>query len=83
MTRPSIDMNRTQQKLGITRRQNMVLEFITKYCEDNGHSPSYQEIADAVGISSKSGVKRMIDNLIERGRLETLPRRSRSLVVVD
>lgn len=83
MTRQSIDMNRTQQKLGITRRQNMVLEFINKYCQENGYSPSYQEIADAVGISSKSGVKRMIDNLIERGRLETLPRRSRSLVVVD
>jgi SOS-response transcriptional repressor LexA len=61
----------------------MVLDYIIKYCEKHGYSPSYQEIADAIGITSKSGVKRIIDGLIERGRLETLPRRARSLVVVD
>lgn len=77
------DAIRPHQKLGITRRQSMVLEFIVRYCQENGHSPSYQEIADAVGFSSKSGVKRMIDNLVERGRLEAMPRRSRSLVVID
>ena len=68
-------------RLGVTRRQNAVLEFVTKYCAEHGHSPSYQEIADALGIASKSGVKRLIDGLVERGRLEMLPRRARSMVV--
>lgn len=69
-------------RLGVTRRQNAVLAFVTKYCEEHGHSPSYQEIADAVGIASKSGVKRLVDGLVARGRLEMLPRRARSMTVV-
>ena len=68
-------------KLGVTRRQNAVLEFVTKYCAEHGYSPSYQEIAEAVGIASKSGVKRLVDGLVERGRLEMMPRRARSMVV--
>jgi hypothetical protein len=68
-------------KVGVTRRQNEVLSFINKYCLEYGYSPSYQEIADALGIGSKSGVKRLVDGLIDRGRLEMLPRRSRSMVV--
>lgn len=68
-------------RVGMTRRQNEVLAFINKYCLEYGYSPSYQEIADALGICSKSGVKRLIDGLVDRGRLEMLPRRSRSLVV--
>lgn len=70
------------RKMGVTMRQRMVLEFVTKYCEQNGYSPSYQEIGDEVGIASKSGVKRMIDALVLRGHLEILPRRARSLIVV-
>jgi repressor LexA len=68
--------------MGVTLRQKLVLEFVAKYCAEHGHSPSYQEIGDAVGIASKSGVKRLVDALVERGRLETMPRRARSLVVV-
>lgn len=68
-------------RVGITRRQNELLAFIAKHCLEYGYSPSYQEIADALGIRSKSGVKRLVDGLIDRGRLEMLPRRSRSMVV--
>jgi repressor LexA len=72
----------TVRRMGVTLRQKLVLEFVTKYCADHGHSPSYQEIGEAVGIASKSGVKRLVDALVERGRLENMPRRARSLVVV-
>ena len=75
------EVSRSVIRLGVTRRQNAVLEFVGKYCAEHGHSPSYQEIADAVGIASKSGVKRLIDGLVERGRLEMMPRRARSMVV--
>jgi repressor LexA len=72
----------TPQKMGVTYKQSVVLEFVAKYCEENGYSPSYQEIGEAVGIASKSGVKRILDVLVERGHLKTMPRRARSLVVV-
>jgi len=72
----------SHRKMGVTLKQHLVLEFVIKYCAEKGYSPSYQEIGDAVGIASKSGVKRMIDALVERGRLEILPKRARSLSVV-
>lgn len=70
------------RKMGVTQRQMAVLNYIKSYCEKNGFSPSYQEIGDSVGIGSKSGVKRMVDILIERGHLASLPYRARSLVVI-
>jgi repressor LexA len=76
------DVDGRVRQMGVTLKQKLVLEFVAKYCAEHGHSPSYQEIGDAVGLSSKSGVKRVIDALVERGRLETMPRRARSLVVV-
>jgi repressor LexA len=76
------DGGRRVRSMGVTLRQKLVLEFVAKYCAEHGYSPSYQEIGDAVGVASKSGVKRLVDALVERGRLETMPRRARSLVVV-
>lgn len=67
----------------MTPKQSKVLEFVASYCEKHGYSPSYQEIGEAVGIASKSGVKRLVDALVERGRLNILPRKARSLIVVE
>lgn len=77
-----MEADKVSSRVGITRKQAIVLDFIAKYCEERGYSPSYQEIGESVGIASKSGVKRLIDGLVERGRLEMLPRRARSLAVL-
>jgi repressor LexA len=69
--------------MGVTMKQHLVMQFVTKYCAEKGYSPSYQEIGEAVGIASKSGVKRVIDALVARGHLELMPRRARSLVIVE
>jgi repressor LexA len=74
--------NDRNRGFGTTARQARVLSFIQSYRADKGYSPSYQDIADAVGISSRSGVKRVIDALVERGHLETLPCRARAIVLV-
>lgn len=71
-----------KQKMGLTKRQSDVLKFIREYNEDNGHSPSYQNIADNVGIRSKSHVLRVVSALAERGWIKKIPYRSRSLVVL-
>lgn len=75
-------MDDQKRSFGVTARQARVLSFIQSYRTEKGYSPSYQDIADAVGISSRSGVKRVIDALVERGHLETLPCRARSIVLV-
>ncbi len=52
----------------LTPRQSECLQFIVGYQTDHhGVSPSYDEIRDAVGLKSKSGIVRLMDMLTKRG----------------
>ena len=69
---------------GLTRKQRYVLNFIRQYIEiSDGLSPVYSEIADGCGISSKSNVHRVIHSLIERGFIEIIPGKARSITLLD
>lgn len=52
-------------------KDNAVLKFVIRYkAENNGNSPSYEEIMDKCGIKSKSNVKDILDKLQASGSLE-------------
>ena len=38
------------------KKQKQILEFISQYIQVNGYSPTLQEIADAMGLSSLATV---------------------------
>lgn len=65
----------------LTRRQNDLMAFIEEYLERNGSPPSYQEMADHLGLASKSGVHRLVHALVERGHITLLPDRARSITL--
>lgn len=65
----------------MTSTQKKALDYITVYWEENGYSPSYDDIAKALNVSSRSNVHRIVYALIERGFLENLPGKARSLKV--
>lgn len=67
---------------GLTKRQSDVLAFIEAHVRERGHSPSYQEIAEAVGLVSKGRIAKIIDNLEERGRIRRIHGRYRCIEVV-
>lgn len=68
----------------MTPQQVATLDFIRAYQAANGGvSPSYSEIMPAIGVNSVSGVHRIIGELKERGRIETLPRQARSITILD
>lgn len=70
-------------RAGITPKQRELLDFIVRYQrEHRGVSPSFDEMARALGLASKSGVHRLIEGLVERGALVRLPNQARSLQVV-
>lgn len=50
-----------------TKRQKQVLEIITRYIENHGYEPSYQEIARYLGVSSKAGIAKHIEALERQG----------------
>lgn len=65
--------------LSLTKKQAECLAFVSRTIQENGVAPSYQEIADELGLASKSGVHRLIEALIYRGHLVRAPNRARSL----
>ncbi|MHB1665049.1 MAG: LexA family protein [bacterium] len=66
----------------LSKKQKDVLDFITNYIDGRGYSPSYSEIADALGLSSKSTVFKHIQSLTERGFIKNIPGKKRALQVI-
>jgi repressor LexA len=79
MTRPS---DIPSQAYGLTPIQAEVLEFIKQQQAQRHPSPSYDEIGAAVGLASKSGVHRVVQQLKERNAIAMLPGRARSITIV-
>jgi len=66
----------------LTRKQQELLLFIHDRLKDGGVSPSFDEMKDALGLKSKSGIHRLITGLEERGFIRRLPHRARALEVM-
>lgn len=65
----------------LTKKQRELLLFIHDRMSAGDIAPSFEEMKDALGLKSKSGVHRLINALVERGYLERLPHRARALEV--
>ena len=67
---------RTKQ---LTDQQRHVLDFIERYSAIHAVTPKLQEIADAIGISSRGVAHRYVQALVEAGYLETQSGRHRGI----
>ena len=66
----------------LTAKQHELLKFINLRLAENGVSPSFDEMREALDLKSKSGVHRLISALEERGFIRRLPNRARALEVL-
>lgn len=66
----------------LTQKQYKLLMYINKICKETGCPPSFDEMKDAIGLKSKSGIHHMIESLVERNFLKKIPHRARALEVV-
>jgi len=66
----------------LTRKQHQLLTYIDDHLNTNGVPPSYDEMKDALGLKSKSGIHRLITALEERGFIRRLPHKARALEVL-
>lgn len=74
-------LNSGKRKAGLTPRMRELLDFIEAYHDRKQIMPSYDEMKDALGLASKSGIHRLIDSLEERGYLRRQPK-ARSIQLV-
>jgi len=68
--------------MAITRRQKEVIDFLSSFTSSNGYSPSYEEIAAGLGLSSLATVHKHVTNLQNKGLLQRAHNRSRSIDVL-
>lgn len=66
----------------MTKRQLELLQFIKIFIETNGYSPSYEEMKQAIGISSRSSVWRLVSELEAQGRVRHLHGKARTIELV-
>jgi repressor LexA len=67
--------------VALTRRQKEVLDFISGFVEENGYSPSYEELARGLQLASVATVHKHIGALESRGYLRRGFNQSRSVEV--
>ena len=68
--------------MAITRRQKEVLDFLSGFTSRYGYSPSYEEIAAGLNLSSLATVHKHVTNLQTKGLLQRAHNRSRSIDVL-
>ncbi len=65
--------------MALTRRQKQVYDFISSFVDRNGYSPSFEEIAEGLGLNSLATVHKHISNLEDKQLLRRDYNRSRSI----
>ncbi len=65
--------------IGLTKRQQMVLDFITQSITDRGFPPTLREIGSHLGIRSTNGVNDHLRALERKGYLKREDMKSRAL----
>jgi repressor LexA len=68
--------------MALTKRQKEVLDYIADFIQDNGYSPSYDELARGLNFASLATVHKHIQALQDRKYLRRLYNQSRSLDVL-
>ena len=63
----------------LTNKQNQLLSFLIKRIEQDGVSPSYEEICLELNLKSKSGIHRIVKALEERGYIKHLENKARAI----
>ena len=65
------------------KRQRQILDYISQYIQLNGTSPTLQEIADAMSLSSLATVHEHLQALTKKGVIKRYEGAVRGIEVVD
>lgn len=66
----------------LTAKQKLLLDYLIAYIDENGTAPSFDEMAGALDLASKSGIHRLIEALEERGWIRRIQHRARAIEIL-
>lgn len=65
------------------RRQKEILEFLRQYIQKNGHSPTLQQIAEALGVHSLATVHEHLTAMVKKGIVRRYQGAVRGIELID
>jgi len=74
---------RSKMPITLYRRQKQIIDFIGQYIQKFGTSPTLQEIADALGVSSLATVHEHLQSLVKKGVIRRFEGAVRGLELLD
>jgi repressor LexA len=69
--------------MALTRRQREIYDFICDFIDEQGYSPSLEEIGVHFGLTSVATVHKHVQHLVQKGLLRKAWNRSRSVEPID
>ena len=67
----------------LTEKQSKLLQYLKQKMKKDNVSPSFEEMKNAMGLKSKSGIQRLINGLVERGFIEKKINKKRAINILD
>jgi len=71
------------EKKALTKRQNDILEYIKKFINENGYSPSIRELCKGMNLSSTASVYDQLKKIEEKGYIKKSKVKFRSIEIID
>ena len=67
----------------LTKKQDKLLQYLKQKMKKDNVSPSFEEMKNAMGLKSKSGIQRLVNGLVERGFIEKKINKKRAINILD
>ncbi len=65
------------------KRQRQIVDFISQYIQKNGYSPTLQDIASAIGVSSLATIHEHLQALVKKGVIRKYEGAVRGIELLD
>lgn len=65
------------------KRQKQILDFISQYIQKNGYSPTMQQIAEAIGVSSLATIHEHLASMSKKGVIKKFEGAVRGIEIVN
>lgn len=65
------------------KRQKQILDFVGQYIQKNGYSPTLQQIADALGVSSLATVHEHLNAMVKKKVIKKYEGAVRGIEIID
>ena len=72
-----------KEEYGLTPKQAKFLKFLANFMDQNGYSPSYEEMKQVLNYKSKSRIHSFVHSLKKRGYVRLIPYMKRSIIITN